>query len=95
MTAPRHSRFTASEPTNTFSLEEYLASKPDWMYHPGRHCRGVDTARFYGSDVMVELCLGCPVEAECREYAIDNDEYGVWGATSERRRDIIRRRRRT
>ena len=41
------------------------------------------------------LCLGCPLQTSCLEYAIENGErYGVWGGFSEReRRDLVKRRR--
>lgn len=41
-----------------------------------------------------EICLRCPVRAECLEYSIDNDCVGIWGGmdTGERR-DYARRNR--
>ena len=36
----------------------------------------------------------CPVIDECLEYALANDEYGVWGGTSERERRRIKKQRR-
>ncbi|MGH8328620.1 MAG: WhiB family transcriptional regulator [Steroidobacteraceae bacterium] len=36
------------------------------------------------------VCAGCPVRAECLEYALQRGErYGVWGGTSERQRRAI------
>lgn len=29
------------------------------------------------------VCLGCPVMAECREFARSHHEYGFWGGESE------------
>ena len=38
------------------------------------------------------ICTGCPVKAECLEYALDNDErFGIWGGLSERERRKLRR----
>lgn len=73
--------------------EEYA-----WMLHA--QCRGVSPAEFFPSDGLgVEaaqrVCVGCPVRAECLEYAlVHRIEHGVWGGASEReRRRILRRRR--
>jgi WhiB family redox-sensing transcriptional regulator len=41
------------------------------------------------------VCAGCPVRAECLEYAMQfNHLSGVWGGLSERERRQLRRRRR-
>jgi WhiB family redox-sensing transcriptional regulator len=38
------------------------------------------------------VCQECPVKAECLEFAITtNQEYGVWGGTSEDERRVLRR----
>ena len=73
--------------------EEYA-----WMVEA--RCRGASPSEFFPSDgIGVELaqnvCDGCPVRAECLEYALDHRiEHGVWGGASEReRRRILRRRR--
>lgn len=40
------------------------------------------------------ICARCPVQAECVDYALDNDErFGIWGGLSERERRRINRRR--
>ncbi|WP_374198573.1 WhiB family transcriptional regulator [Streptomyces scabiei] len=41
-----------------------------------------------------QVCNGCPVRAECLEFALDtNQDSGVWGGTSEDKRRAARRRR--
>lgn len=41
-----------------------------------------------------KVCTVCPVQAECLESAISkNEQYGVWGGTSRRDRNRIKRRR--
>jgi WhiB family transcriptional regulator, redox-sensing transcriptional regulator len=61
-------------------------------------CTGL-TDLFYperGDDVTAAkaVCAGCPVKAECLEFAVVNGEaWGVWGGTSERERRRIRRER--
>lgn len=41
------------------------------------------------------VCATCPVQAECLEYALANDErFGVWGGLSERERRVLKQLRR-
>lgn len=40
------------------------------------------------------ICRECPLLDPCRDYAIDNPQYGVWGATTERERRGLKRQRR-
>lgn len=55
-------------------------------------CAGLDVDTFYpdkgGSTTDAKrICRGCPVRAECLEFAVDHAErFGVWGMTSERER---------
>ena len=38
------------------------------------------------------VCAGCPVRAECLDYALAHDErFGVWGGESERSRRRLKR----
>jgi WhiB family redox-sensing transcriptional regulator len=65
-------------------------------------CRGAGTAAFFSRDPLAEaaavrVCHGCPVMAECREWALAhetlvplNDQFGVWGGlTHEQRRAAL------
>ena len=36
--------------------------------------------------IAITYCLQCPVVNECRTYARENDEYGIWGAENEEMR---------
>jgi WhiB family transcriptional regulator, redox-sensing transcriptional regulator len=37
------------------------------------------------------VCTGCPVRAQCLEFALENDErFGIWGGLSERERRRVR-----
>lgn len=39
------------------------------------------------------ICSACPVRAECLEFAITtNQEFGIWGGTSEDERRVLRRK---
>lgn len=37
------------------------------------------------------FCHGCPVMQTCWEWAMENDEYGVWGGTSRVDRNAVER----
>ncbi|MER7929833.1 WhiB family transcriptional regulator [Streptomyces sp. NPDC096057] len=40
------------------------------------------------------VCIGCPVRLDCLAYALDHrEEYGVWGAMTERERRALLRNR--
>lgn len=40
-----------------------------------------------------KVCLGCPVRAECLEYALEKKEpHGIWGGLSERERRRLKER---
>ena len=41
----------------------------------------------------LDVCATCPVREECLEYALDRDEVGVWGGTTDRDRRRIRKAR--
>lgn len=39
------------------------------------------------------ICSGCPVKTQCLDFAITtNQEFGVWGGTTEDERRVLRRR---
>ena len=67
-----------------------LAGSPWWWF--AGLCGQTDPELFFpekGGSVRAAkaMCAGCPVRAECLEYALAHDErYGVWGGTSERER---------
>jgi len=67
-------------------------------------CKGGDTDLFYpkknaagkmqDTSKAQAICATCPVESECLEYALDNNEqYGIWGGTTRIQRQHLRRER--
>lgn len=63
------------------------------------NCRGKPVKLFYperGCDAATprEICHTCPVRAECLDHALRHESYGIWGGTSEKARERIRRERR-
>ena len=68
-----------------------------WQEHAA--CVGEDGELFFplkGGDVgpAMRVCTGCPVRAECLEYALGWGAAGVWGGTTEDERVEMRRARR-
>ncbi len=66
-------------------------------------CRDLDPTLFFPVGVTgaavdqiaaaKDICAGCPVRSECLEFAITtNQEFGVWGGTSEDERRVLRRK---
>jgi hypothetical protein len=50
-------------------------------------------ARYDYEKEAKSICAECPYKARCLEYAIKNHEFGIWGGTTERQRNSIRRSR--
>jgi transposase-like protein len=58
-------------------------------------CGGAETDLFFRDDVRSQqralaICAQCPVQKVCLSYARDNEEYGVWGGTTETQRVALR-----
>ena len=69
----------------------------NWRDHA--ECRGTNPALFIpergdNNGFAKAICAICPSKQPCLEYAIAHNEPGVWGGTTPRERDQIRRRRR-
>lgn len=78
-----------------------------WQYRAA--CRGEDAEMFFAPNYFERkeekeareaqaksICAGCPVRAECLEYALRNREpHGIWGGLNEsERKALIRSRER-
>lgn len=67
-----------------------ISTELDWQLEGV--CNQVDPDLFFpdkgGSTATAKrVCRSCPVQAECLEYALINDEaFGIWGGMSERER---------
>ena len=63
-------------------------------------CREVDNELFFPDSGMAvqakeaaSICRSCIHKAECGEWAIYNENFGVWGGLTEKDRRWIRRRK--
>jgi WhiB family redox-sensing transcriptional regulator len=73
-----------------------MLGHPEW-YSRG-DCRGEDPTWWTGENsrstqahAARRICSGCPVQAECATYGIENNEpTGIWGGLSKKDRDRLR-----
>lgn len=73
-----------------------LVSRPAWMAKAA--CRDHPEVSFFpvrgestGAPAKA-VCRSCSVRAECYAYAVEHEERGIWGGTSERERRQLTRR---
>jgi len=82
----------------TQPMTTYSPADDSWM--ADAVCAQTDPDAFYPEKgdpcgPAKAVCAGCPVAAECLEYALAHDErFGVWGGTSEKERRVLRAARR-
>lgn len=61
-------------------------SAPDLMFHEE------DKYSTTNNKLAKKICQGCPIIAECLQYALDNNEtYGTWGGKTASERSNIKR----
>lgn len=61
-------------------------------------CRGLDPEAFYAEGGLSVIrakatCGACAVTEACLEWALQREEFGVWGGTTAKERAAIRRAR--
>ncbi|SEM17120.1 WhiB family transcriptional regulator, redox-sensing transcriptional regulator [Blastococcus sp. DSM 46786] len=90
--------FTAFPPLDAAAWPAPVESDDSWRLDA--LCAETDPEAFFpekgGSTRDAKrVCTGCPVRAECLEFALANDErFGIWGGLSERERRRVRLQRR-
>lgn len=73
---------TTGETDSTSSLTpRSLTTDPRWERAA---CKGRETELWFATDLdrartAVRVCNACPIKDLCFDYAIENDEYGIWG----------------
>jgi WhiB family redox-sensing transcriptional regulator len=77
-----------------------VRERPEWMDNKHLACRKSpelffpDNTESAKQNKAIAICLGCPYRLHCAEYAITNyEDHGVWGGTTARERQRIRRAR--
>jgi hypothetical protein len=78
---------------HAFGYGQYYDRGLDWRVDA--RCAQTDPEIFYpdkggNTNDAKRVCAGCPVRANCLEYALDRDErYGVWGGLSRKERERL------
>lgn len=81
----------------TWSDDIMLPERPTW--HSRGACKGKGQLFFNDKkrtsvNKAKALCATCPVQVQCLEYAMRNEDYGVWGGMTLNERRVIRRKSR-
>lgn len=68
-------------------------------WHGQGLCIGEDPDIFFPSNGdpgtrAREVCSACPVRQDCLEYAMEADEFGIWGGLDQHERRNLKRRQR-
>lgn len=59
-------------------------------------CKTADPDIFFGENLAEiaeakSICAGCPALSRCRDYAVTNEEFGIWGGTTPAERNKLRK----
>ena len=81
---------------------------PEFLHKDDALCANVDPELFFPEEreyidgkihsvytnypAAKEICMKCPLIADCLAYALKNGEFGIWGGTTEEQRKGLRRR---
>ena len=79
-------RAAVHDPARAFAdaPDRACADRPDLTWHPERGGNAhVAAAR--------AVCLTCPHLAPCRDWGVRHERFGIWGGTTQRERQRIRR----
>lgn len=49
-------------------------------------------AQKYSIMLAKAICQSCEIRTECLQTALDNNEYGIWGGTTDEERKRLRRK---
>lgn len=68
------------------------------LYTGEAKCEEVGDHIFFGektdpwqwNSIAKRLCKTCPLMIKCRDYALQNSVYGIWGGTTDRERETMR-----
>jgi len=66
----------------------------DWFPARGKYVTTRQGSQVSGeTKTLLDICDSCSVKIECRDYAIDHNQPGIWGGMSSRQRRALKKRR--
>jgi len=65
------------------------AGRNDVQWWPPETDRGHNPGTSWAVDAL-RICRTCPVRDECLAHALDADEHGIWGGTTEAERRAMK-----
>jgi len=75
-----------------FGLPICAQTDPDAFYPvESSELEGPGTSKYYNEEGAKDLCKSCPYMMRCLMFAIQNNELGIWGGTTEHDRRLIKR----
>lgn len=74
------------------SRAECLKYDPEWFFPPGQHVES--PAYWRAVERAKTICRACPVSERCYQEAHRLKAQGIWGASTEKERVLLRRRMR-
>lgn len=83
---------TDTQTMNDWRSQAKCVGQTDLFFTPGtRHqaMSGRDRRRI---QTALEICSGCDVREQCLDFALEHNEYGIWGGTTQDEREMITRK---
>ena len=86
--------------TGTMTRESAVTGRSTWVQDWAQYgaCRRAEPDALFvrgaAQQIAKQVCMGCPVIAECLADSLDNQtEFGIWGGMTERERRALLKRR--
>jgi len=95
MSIPAHQLRTLSVPLFILEDNPACAETDPELFFPLEVDMGFGrfTSKYQNASAARKICASCPLIEKCLDYALLNNEVGIWGGTTEEQRKQIRKNR--
>lgn len=80
-------------PDNEWAIEAACRGHDNTLFFPSADMKMPVTEKRADVKRALGICGSCSVKSECLTYALEWEPWGVWGGTTERQRERMRRER--